>query len=143
MTRIVLSEQRSYDHLVRADAVHGDVYTDPAIFREEQSQIFGRCWVYIGHESEVPTSGDYKRSLLGQQPVILCRDRQSRVHVLFNRCRHRGALVCVDDAGNADGFRCDYHGWHYRLNGDLAGVPYADAYNGDLDRTAFGLTRPP
>ena len=142
MMRIEATTLTSYDHLVRPDAVHGDVYTDPGIFREELGRIFSRCWVYIGHESEIPRPGDFKRSTLGTRPVILCRDRDHRVQVLFNRCRHRAALVCLPDSGNAEGFRCDYHGWHYRLSGELAGVPYAEAYE-HLDMGSLGLGKPP
>ena len=79
MMRIEATTLTSYDHLVRPDAVHGDVYTDPGIFREELGRIFSRCWVYIGHESEIPRPGDFKRSTLGTRPVILCRDRDHRV----------------------------------------------------------------
>ena len=139
---IQATELRNYDHLVRPDAVHGAVYTEPQVFVDELERIFSRSWIYIGHASEIPNTGDFKRATIGLQPVIFCRDESGDVRVLFNRCRHRAATVCQVDSGNADGFRCEYHGWHYRLNGDLAGVPYADAYE-DLDVKALGLTSPP
>lgn len=140
--RISATELSDYDHLVRPDAVHGAVYTDPQVFADEQERIFSRSWVYIGHDSEIPAAGDFKRSTLGVQPVIFCRDESDRVHVLFNRCRHRAAVVCLLESGQGTGFRCEYHGWHYRLNGELAGVPYSDAYE-EFDMNALGLTRPP
>ena len=140
--RIDARELLDYGHLVRDDAVHGDAYTDPQIFRDELSRIFARCWVYIGHESEVPRAGDFKRGNLGVQPVIFCRDANGDVQVLFNRCRHRAAIVCVEDAGNAEAFRCEYHGWRYGLDGALVSVPYADAYE-SLDKDVLGLGRPP
>mgnify|MGYP003305245742 CR=1 FL=1 len=39
--------------LIRADSVHRSVYTDRAIFDLEMDRIFGRTWVYVGHDSEV------------------------------------------------------------------------------------------
>ena len=134
-------QSASYGDLVRKDAVHGSVYQDPSIFAEEMDRIYSQGWTYIGHESEVPNTGDFKRKAIGVQPVILCRDDDEKIQVLFNRCRHRAATVCQLDRGNAKQFRCEYHGWTYGLNGALANVPYADAYV-DLDKTALSLAKP-
>ncbi|MBV1879019.1 MAG: aromatic ring-hydroxylating dioxygenase subunit alpha [Pseudomonadales bacterium] len=130
-----------YNELVRPDAVHGSVYTDPEIFQDELQRIYARGWVYVGHISEVPNKGDYKRSTIGTQPIILCRDKTDKIQVLFNRCRHRAATVCQEPCGNATKFRCEYHGWTYDLSGDLTGIPYEDAYE-NLDKTQLGLTKP-
>ena len=130
-----------YQNLVREDAVHGSAYFDPEIFREELRSIFCQEWVYIGHDSEVPNVGDFRRKTMGVQPVILCRDDGGNVQVLFNRCRHRAASVCQMERGTATQFRCEYHGWVYALNGDLTHVPYSDAY-GSLDTSGLGLTKP-
>lgn len=130
------------DALIRRDAVHGDVYTDPQIFTAEIGRIFDRGWVYVGHDSEVPEPGDFKRSTIGRHPVILCRDERGRRHVLLNRCRHRGATVCNTPCGNTTAFRCDYHGWTYGLDGALKVIPYRDAYE-DLDLNRLGLTPAP
>jgi len=35
--------------------------------------IYGRAWVYVGHESQVPAPGDYHTSLIGDQEVIMVR----------------------------------------------------------------------
>lgn len=132
----------NYRDFVRDDAVHGSVYLSPEVFAAELDYIYSRGWVYIGHESEVPEVGDFKRKTMGRQPVILCRDNELNVQVLFNRCRHRAASVCQVDQGNARQFRCEYHGWTYGLDGELKTVPYADAY-ADLDKSTLGLSKPP
>ena len=79
--------------LVRADSVHKRVYTDPALFALEMKYIYGRAWVYVGHESQVSAPGDYHTSLIGDQEVIMVRAADSRVHVLYNRCPHKGAKL--------------------------------------------------
>src|SRR5262249_22153766 len=66
------------------------VYDDPDIFAAEMAQIFERCWVYVGHESEVPEPGDYRTSTIGLQPVIFSRGMDGALRVLLNACRHRG-----------------------------------------------------
>ncbi|MBV1906356.1 MAG: aromatic ring-hydroxylating dioxygenase subunit alpha [Pseudomonadales bacterium] len=131
----------NYNDLVRADAVHGSVYTDPEIFRDELQRIYAKGWVYMGHESEIPKPGDFKRCTIGTQPTILCRDDKNKIHVLFNRCRHRAATVCQEDCGNAKNFRCEYHGWTYDLNGTLKIIPYESGYE-TVDKTELSLSKP-
>lgn len=131
----------NYSDLVRADGVHGSVYTDPDIFQDELQRIYAGGWVYIGHASEVPNPGDFKRTTIGTAPVILCRDSEGSVQVLFNRCRHRASTVCQEPCGNAQKFRCEYHGWTYALDGRLLGIPYEDAYE-NLDKSQYSLTKP-
>lgn len=132
-----------YDALVEEDRVHGSVYTDPDIFAEELEKIFYRGWVYIGHASEVPEPGDFRLKKIGRQSVIMVRDGSGQVQLLLNRCRHRGATVCQTERGNAKFFRCAYHGWVYRNNGDLAGVSYEDRYDASFRKEEYGLLKVP
>ena len=117
--------------LVTPTRVHRKVYTDPAIFELEMERIWGKSWIYIGHESQVPESGSYITVQLGKLPVVMVRDRKDKVHVLFNRCGHKGAKLVDKPCGNTGGgFNCCYHGWSYRLDGQLIGVPHMSGYEG-------------
>ena len=123
--------------------IYGGVYTDREVFRREQRAVFHGPWLYVGHESEIAQPGDYKTTFAGVQPVIVTRGADDgEIRVLLNRCRHRGASVCQDESGNANYFRCPYHGWTYRNSGELRGITYDDAY-ADLDRDQLGLVRLP
>ena len=132
-----------YDALVLDDRVHGDIYRSAEIFEQEMERIFHRGWVYVGHESELPEPGDYRTSWVGRHPIILSRDEDGQIHALINRCRHRAATVCQAERGSSHVFRCPYHGWTYRNNGNLIGVPYEDGYGPDFDRSERGLTPVP
>lgn len=139
-------EQRAffdYDEMVQEDRVDGRVYTDPQIFEEEIEKIFHRWWVYIGHASEVPEPGDYKLTRIGRQPLIMSRDEDGEIHLLMNRCRHRGNSVCQYERGNSSFFRCWFHGWTYNNKGDLVGVPYPSAYDESFRKEDYGLARVP
>ena len=57
--------------LVEPDRVHRSVYTDPAIFDLEMERVFGRAWIYVGHESQIPAAGDYHQALIGRQSVFM------------------------------------------------------------------------
>lgn len=132
-----------YSALIKRDRVHASLYTDPDIFADELEQIFNRGWVYVGHASEIPNPGDFRLRRIGQQPVIMVRGQDGEVRLLLNRCRHRASTVCQVEQGNASTFRCAYHGWTYRNNGELAGVPYQDGYGGSLRKEELGLLRVP
>ena len=125
MTSVIGSR---YDQLIHRDRVHGSLYTDPSIFAEELAKIWYRTWVFVGHESEVAQPNDYVRKKLGPQDVIMTRDRDGQIHLLLNRCAHRGNQVCDDAKGNTGTFRCPYHGWTFRNTGELIGFPFFKGY---------------
>jgi phenylpropionate dioxygenase-like ring-hydroxylating dioxygenase large terminal subunit len=130
--------------LVEPDRVHRSIYVDPAIFDLEMERIFGRAWIIIGHESQVPNPGDYFTTIVGRQPVIMVRQADGSVRVLYNRCGHRGAKIVGDRAGNVRFFRCCYHGWTFRTDGQVHSVPMRHGYDGtafDPNDPAFWMPR--
>ncbi len=130
----------NYEKLIKNDRVHGRLYYDPEIFREEMDKIWHRGWVYVGHESEVAEPGEYVTRRLGLQPIIIVRDQERKVNLFMNRCRHRGNTVCQHERGQSSFLRCEYHGWTYGTKGDLVVVPFADGYDGGFRKEDYGLT---
>lgn len=123
------------------------VYTDEQLHKRELDSIFyGKHWCYVGLEAEIPNTGDYKLSYVGERQVIMVRDRvapkdrgtDTGVRVVENRCAHRGVRFCQEQHGNARSFVCPYHQWTYKLNGDLAGLPFKDGVK-DGDATHGGM----
>ena len=129
-----------YAALVLDDRVHGSLYVDQQVFVDEMDRIFTRGWVFVGHESEVPATGDWVTRRLGREPVIMVRDRGGVVQVLANRCAHRGTALCWEAQGHSTSFQCTYHAWTFGLDGRLKGVPMPGGFHGDQD--ALGLDRP-
>lgn len=107
----------------------------------ERRHIFDRCWLYVGHESEIPKPGDFVSRTVAGRPLILCRNTDGDVRILYNTCTHRGAEVCRDERGNSKVFQCFYHAWSFDTHGRLVGVPDAAAY-ANLDREALRLGEP-
>jgi nitrite reductase/ring-hydroxylating ferredoxin subunit len=125
---------------VESGFVSREIFDAPDLYRREQEQIFGRCWLYLGHESQAPAPGDYFTTYMGEAPVVVTRDGEGQIHAFLNSCRHRGRRVCQTDSGHTSSFRCPYHGWTYNSAGQLTGVPhYAAGYDSRLDRDAWGL----
>lgn len=110
--------------------VSGRAYTDQAVFDLEMQRVFGRTWNFIAHESELPNPGDFKTAHIGTQPVIVSRAQDMQIHVLANRCVHRGAAVCRERSGNVRAFVCPYHAWTFDLTGRLTGIPGRDEASG-------------
>jgi p-cumate 2,3-dioxygenase alpha subunit len=116
---------------------------DPAIHQLEQRKVFDRCWIYVGHESELGAPGDFKTRMVAGRPVIFCRNGENQVRVFLNTCRHRGSLVCREREGNAQRYTCFYHGWTYDRDGALYAVPGQSAYPPSFDKKEFSLKPPP
>lgn len=95
-------------------------FTDPAILAEERARIFEKCWIYLGHGSEIPANGDFLTRTVAGRDIIFNRDRGGAVHAFFNTCPHRGATIVREKRGNAIAFQCFYHGWSFNVNGRFA-----------------------
>jgi phenylpropionate dioxygenase-like ring-hydroxylating dioxygenase large terminal subunit len=130
----------AWDHLVRANQVHGSLYTDPAIYQEELKSIWFRTWVYVGHVSEVPNPNDFVMKSIGPEPVLMTRDKSGQIHLLHNRCPHRGNRVCMTEQGNARSFTCPYHGWTFGNDG-ACGLPVPLGLRRRGPRASWGWER--
>ncbi|MDB5401188.1 MAG: oxidoreductase, partial [Rhodopila sp.] len=130
--------------LVRDSEVHRDVYIDPEVFALEMERLFANTWVYVGHDSQVPKAGDYFGTTIGAQPVLLARHEDDTVHVLYNRCPHKGTRITTETSGNTGRFfRCPYHAWSFRTDGSAAALPLPSGYENAAfvgSQAAQGLT---
>jgi phenylpropionate dioxygenase-like ring-hydroxylating dioxygenase large terminal subunit len=123
--------------------VNRGVFVSRDVLEDEQRAIFDRCWIYIGHASEIKNPGDFRTRSVAGRPMIFCRDRQGTARALFNVCRHRGAIVCRERAGNARQFYCIYHGWTYNTDATIKAIPGDDAYGPRFDKSGKGLVQAP
>jgi p-cumate 2,3-dioxygenase subunit alpha len=117
--------------------------TSREIWQAERERIFDTCWLYIGHDSEIPEPGDYRRRQIAGRPLVFVRGRDGTVRALYNSCTHRGARVCRQDAGNATSFQCFYHAWTFSSEGKLVGVPDREGYAEGVDFDALRLREVP
>jgi len=107
-------------------------YCDPGVYEDEQEKIFrGPTWNYLALEEELPETGDFLSTKVGETPVIVNRDSGGVLHAFVNRCMHRGMLLCRERQGNSANFVCPYHQWTYDLTGQLRAVPFPRGVNGE------------
>ncbi|UNB52165.1 aromatic ring-hydroxylating dioxygenase subunit alpha [Mycolicibacterium sp. YH-1] len=128
------------DRAASSFRINREVFVSPDVLAQERAQIFDRCWLFVGHESEIPAPFDFRTRKVGGRPVIFTRDKQGDVQVLYNSCPHRGAEVCREDQGNKKIHTCFYHGWSFDSNGQCVLVPDQASYGEDFSRP--GLRRP-
>ncbi len=120
-------------------ALEPDVYLDPAIAAAEEELIFERTWQLAGHVSGLAATGSYLTTRAGSQPVLVVRDEAGQLRAYRNVCRHRASRL-LSGAGQCKGaIRCRYHGWTYRFDGTLIGVPEGMQFGERLDKSALGL----
>jgi p-cumate 2,3-dioxygenase subunit alpha len=123
--------------------IHRSSLTSPEILAIERERIFDRAWLYLGHDSEVPNPGDYRRRVINGRPLFFARGGDGQVRVFYNTCTHRGAMICRRDEGHADVLQCFYHAWTFDMQGRIAGIPDEEAYGPAFDREERVLKSPP
>jgi phenylpropionate dioxygenase-like ring-hydroxylating dioxygenase large terminal subunit len=122
--------------------VQRSALVDEAVFQREMESIFERCWLYVGHESEIPKPGDFRARDVGNRPMVFWHGHDGVRRVFYNSCRHRGSLVCRVPEGNTRSMNCFYHAWTYASDGRLNGLPGEEGYGPTFDRTTMGLLAP-
>jgi p-cumate 2,3-dioxygenase subunit alpha len=123
--------------------VHRRAMTDPDVLALERERIFDRCWLYVGHDSELAAPHDFRARSVGGRPLIFTRNAEGHVQVFINSCTHRGALLCREKAGNGRFLRCFYHAWTFDTSGKLVALPDEESYGPGFDRDALALAAPP
>ncbi|MFJ4634043.1 aromatic ring-hydroxylating dioxygenase subunit alpha [Streptomyces sp. NPDC088847] len=120
------------------------IYTDQDVYQRELEYVFGRTWLFLAHESQLPKPGSFIQTYMAEDPVLVVRQRDGSVKAFLNQCRHRGMRICRSDAGVSKAFTCTYHGWSYDLEGNLINVPLEErAYRNEIDKSEWGALKVP
>lgn len=118
------------------------VYFDEELALRERQEIFANVPILAAHGSELPTPGSFVTAQLPNNAVVVVRQSNGGVRAFVNSCRHRGARLVTDDAGNKRIFSCGYHGWSYDTDGSLRSIAQEHTF-GEIDHTCMGLIELP
>ena len=102
--------------------ISGSRYVDKTFLKLEHDRMWKRAWLYAGHVDQIPSPGSWFLTRNTGAPIIIVRDLEGTVRAFYNTCQHRGGPLVKDEAGEARGFVCGYHGWSYTRDGKLTAV---------------------
>ena len=119
-------------------ALDPGLYTDPAVAQREQEAIFARTWNLAGHVADVREPGSFITANVGAESAIVVRGEDGELRAFRNVCRHRATRLREGRGDCGKALRCPYHGWTYRTDGRLIGVPEGRGFRG-LDKQELGL----
>jgi 3-phenylpropionate/trans-cinnamate dioxygenase alpha subunit len=120
--------------------VSGEIFADDEIYRAEAEKLFLRTWLFLAHEDQLRTHGDFVTTYMGADPVLVVRQRDGSIRAMLNACTHRGMGICRADVGNAKVFVCPFHGWTYDSSGELRTIPnFESGYRSAIDKSKWGL----
>jgi len=127
--------------VVAESTLPGQAYIDPVGFQRELERIWFDTWLCVGRVEQVPHAGDFLTRPVGDESVIVLRNRAGGISAFYNVCRHRGTRLCPEDGGTLKGavIRCPYHGWTYETtHGGLIAAPNVPE-GADFDKAGFPL----
>ena len=110
-----------------AETIPSSWYTDDRFHTADVEHVLRPSWQYVAHACQLRAPGDHVADRVAGEPVLVARGRDERLRAFYNVCRHRGGPLVMDRCGSAALLQCKYHGWTYRLDGSLRGVPRFEA----------------
>ncbi len=135
-------DQKQLTALIESQPAHTALpqvfYTDEGIYQREVEEIYLKSWIYAGHLSEIPETGDWFLFEMAGESVIIVRNEDGQVSALVNVCRHRGSKICLENSGCSKKLVCRYHGWSYGLDGRLHSAAHMPD---DFDKSTIRLKR--
>lgn len=129
MRAMILRRRQGY-------SLEAPFYQSKEVFDLDMKAIFGRHWIFVGVEPDIPEPGDYFTVPLGRASVVVVRDDDMSIRAFQNVCRHRGARLCDGHKGSVGNIVCPYHQWTYDLTGKLI---FTEHMGEDFDRSQFSL----
>ncbi len=116
----------AYNGLKQAErTLESSWYFDPAHYQRELASIWRRNWIYLCRADSLLPGPSFRSFHIGDQPILLVRDKSGEVRAFYNTCRHRGSTLCAEASGKLPGgnITCPYHAWSYRPDGTVAKIP--------------------
>ncbi len=142
-----MSDLFVHEEIAEASTLPSRFYKDPSVFDQVREKIFARSWQFIGDTDLVKVPGTVHPFTLLEgfldEPMVLTRDMDDKIHLLSNVCTHRGMQV-AEGSSNERFLRCRYHGRRFGLDGCFQHMPEFDGVCGfptkadNLASVAFG-----
>lgn len=103
----------------------------------EVEKIWRRTWQFACREEQIPNVGDTEVYDIAGISILIVRSDVDEINAFYNVCLHRGRTL-RDRGGSATEFRCLFHGFCWKLDGELKSVPSKWDFP-ELDPARFNL----
>ncbi|MCX7276062.1 MAG: aromatic ring-hydroxylating dioxygenase subunit alpha [Burkholderiales bacterium] len=113
-------------------------YLSETVLQADLEHIFGKHWIFVAVEPQIPEAGDYITVDFGKNSILIVRDDDNQVQAFHNVCRHRGSRLCASQQGVVGNIVCPYHQWTYDLTGKLI---HAKHMGEDFDPSDLSLKK--
>lgn len=107
-----------------SDDVPIERYISREWHRREVDQLWSRVWQFACRSEHIPQPGDYIVYDIAELSYVVVRQLDQSIKAYPNACLHRGRQLKEYD-GHCSELRCPFHGFAWRLDGQLADVPAA------------------
>lgn len=116
-----------------AETLPSEFYITEKYFELSKEKIFSRTWQYVCDTDNAKISGQIHPFTLLEnyldEPLILTRDKNDRLHCLSNVCTHRGNIL-IEGSCIEKNIVCRYHGRRFDLDGKFLSMPeFAEVKN--------------
>lgn len=106
----------------KSGAIGRERYVSADYAAREFEQVFAKCWLVAGRDTEIPEAGDYITFEIGRESILIVRQADGSVRAFHNVCQHRGNRLVHHREGSQPSFTCDYHSWRWGIDGTLESV---------------------
>jgi choline monooxygenase len=114
-------------------------FWDATLYEQEKRNVFAKSWRYVGHQSELPDSGNYTTIRISDQSIFVIRGEDGELRAFYNVCQHRAAELLVGKGTVRNFVTCPYHSWGYDHKGCLRAAANSANVPG-FDKSQFSLS---
>ena len=112
--------------IAEAKTLDKSFYLNPEYFALSRDKLFRRSWLWLCHNADLDSPNNCKPATLMDgfldEPVLITKTAEGKMHCLSNVCTHRGAQL-LQAPCKANNIRCPYHGRQFALDGQFKGMP--------------------
>ena len=105
-----------------SDDIPIERYTTREWHRREVDHLWSKVWQFACREEHIPVAGDYIVYDIAELSFLVVRQHDGSIKAYPNACLHRGRQLKEYD-GRCSELRCAFHGFAWKLDGQLAGRP--------------------
>ena len=116
-------------------------YTSAEWHEREVEHLWKKVWQFACREEDIPEPGDHYRYDIAGMSFLVLRTETGELKAYPNACLHRGRMLKEFD-GNAAELRCPFHGFCWKLDGQLKDIP-ADWDFPQINQDEFSLPEIP